>query len=174
MNELYNGGGLQFGDAAYINDLIINYFHLPVPRYHITVPYFTDPNFSYGKFLDGNYTMVAPLDYGKMSDLIDLVKSHTQNIANSPGGIEAYGQNSYESTSHNYSGIEREPAFYLMSVINLGQEITFIPGVRYQDLQTSYEGVRGIENKLSYLDYIHYDTTVTQNYGYWLPDFSLK
>lgn len=173
-NELYNGGGLQFGDAAYVNDLIINYFHLPVQRYHISIPYFSDPNFDYGKFLNGDYTMVEPLDYGKISNLIDLIKTHTQDIANYPGGAQVYGRNNYESTSHNYSGIEREPAFYLMSVINLGQQVTFIPGVRYQDLQTSYKGVRGIENKLSYLNYVHYDTTVTENYGYWLPDFSLR
>ncbi len=173
-NDLFNGGGLQFGDAAYINDLIISYFNLPVPRYHISLPYFNDPNFSYGKFLDGKYNMVGPLNYGKLSELIDLMKAHIQDIVNYPGAAQVYGHNNFESTSHNYSGIERQSAFYVMSVVNIGPQITLIPGVRYQDLQTSYKGIRGIENKLSYLNYVHYDTTVTQNHGYWLPNLSLR
>ncbi len=173
-NDLFNGGGLQFGDAQYVNDLIINYFNLPVPRYHISLPYFSDAGFSYGKFLDGKYNMVGPLDYGKLSALIELMKVHTQDIASKPGAAQAYGHNDFESTSHNYSGIERQSAFYVMSVINFGSEITFIPGVRYQNLQTSYKGVRGIQNRLSYLTYVNYDTTVTQNHGYWLPNFSLR
>jgi TonB-dependent receptor len=173
-NDLFNGGGLQFGDAQYVNDLIINHFNLPVPRYHISLPYFNDPKFSYGKYLDGKYNMVGPLDFGKMYELINLIKTHTQDIADYPGAGQSYGHNNYESESHNYSGIERQSAFYAMSVINFGPAITFIPGVRYQNLQTSYKGTRGIQNKLSYLSYVHYDTTVTQNHGYWLPNFSLR
>jgi TonB-dependent receptor len=34
--------------------------------------------------------------------------------------------------------------------------------------------VRGIQNRLAYLDYNHYDTTVTQTHGYWLPNVSLR
>lgn len=173
-NDLFNGGGLQFGDAQYVNDLIINHFNLPVPRYHISLPYFADPNFRYGKFLDGKYNMVGTLDFGKLSEMIDLLKAHTQDIAERPGAAQAYGHNDFESTSYNYSGIERQSAFYIMSVINFGSVVTFIPGVRYQNLQTSYKGIRGIQNKLSYLSYVHYDTTVTQNHGYWLPNFSLR
>ena len=173
-NDLYNGGGLQFGDAAYINDLIIQHFNLPVPRYHISQPYFADPNFSYGKFLDGNYNMVGPLDYGKISELIDLIKAHRQDIYDYPGAAQVYGHNNYESTSHNYSGIERQSAAYVMSVINIGPQITLIPGLRYQNLQTSYKGIRGIQNRLSYLAYVHYDTTVNQNHGYLLPNLSLR
>ena len=61
-----------------------------------------------------------------------------------------------------------------MSIINLGPQITFIPGVRYQNLRTSYKGIRGIQNRLSYLEYVNYDTTVTQDHGYWLPNLSLR
>ena len=43
--DLYNGGGLQFGDAQYINDLIISHFQLPVERYRITLPVFFRPEF---------------------------------------------------------------------------------------------------------------------------------
>jgi TonB-dependent receptor len=172
--DLYNGGGLQFGDAAYINDLIISHFHLPVDRYKISLPYFADPNFSYGTFLDGNYSMGGALDYGKLAELVTMIKSHTDDIANFPGAAQVYGHNNFASNSNNYSGDEKQSAVYLMSVINLGQDITLIPGIRYQNLQTSYSGVRGIQNRLSYLTYNHYDTTVSQVNGYWLPNISLR
>jgi len=61
-----------------------------------------------------------------------------------------------------------------MAVFTLGEDLTFIPGVRYQSLHTSYTGVQGIQNRLSYLTYLHYDTTATQSNGYWLPNISLK
>lgn len=173
-SELYNGGGLQFGDAQYINDLIIDYFHLPVVRYKISIPSFIDPSFSYGKLLDGKYTMVAPLSYGMMSELINMIKRHTQDIVAYPGAAQVYGVNNFASTSNNYSGDEKQSAFYVMAVVNIGQDITLIPGVRYQNLNTTYSGVRGIQNRLSYLAYTHYDTTVTQNHGYWLPNVSLR
>jgi TonB-dependent receptor len=172
--DLYNGGGLQFGDAAYINDLIISHFQLPVDRYKISLPYFTDPHFSYGKVLDGRYTMVAPLDYGKISDLITMIKSRTADIASFPGAAQVYGHNNFASTSNNYSGNEKQSALYVMSIMNFGHDITFIPGVRYQHLQTTYTGVRGMQNRLSFLAYNNYDTTATQNHGYWLPNLSLR
>jgi TonB-dependent receptor len=172
--DLYNGGGLQFGDAAYINDLIISYFHLPVDRYKISLPYFQDSNFNYGSMLEGKYAMVAPLDNEKLSDLISMIKSHTQDIAAYPGAAQVYGHNNFASNTYNYSGDEKQSAFYVMSVLNIGPDITVIPGVRYQHLRTSYDGVQGMQNRLSYLEYNHYDTTVTQSRGYWLPNISVK
>jgi len=171
---LYNGGGMQFGDALYINQLIIDYFHLPVQPYQISLPYFTDPDFSYGKLLDGKYTMVSPMDYGKTSSLVDLIKRHTPDIVAYPGAAQVYGLNTFASTSNDYSGDEKQSAGYVMAAVNVGPDITIIGGVRYQNLETIYTGVRGIQNKLSYLVYNHYDTTVTQNHGYWLPNLSLR
>jgi len=173
-SELYNGGGLQFGDAAYINDLIISYFNLPVDRYRISLPYFEDMGYSYGKMLGGSYSMNGPLDYGKLSSLISLIKAHVTDINAFPGAAQVYGRNTFASTSYNYDGNERQSAFYVMSVANIGEDVTFIPGVRYQALRTEYTGVRGMQNRLSYLVYNHYDTTVTQTHGYWLPALSLR
>jgi TonB-dependent receptor len=172
--DLYNGGGMQFGDALYVNQLIISHFQLPVPLYKISLPYFRDPNFSYGKFLDGKYSMVEPMSYGKIAELVNLIKSHTADIAAYPGGAQVYGLNNFSSNSSNYSGNEKQSAFYAMSTMHIGEDITLIPGVRYQNLQTTYTGVRGTQNKLSYLNYLHYDTTVTKSHGYWLPDVSLR
>jgi TonB-dependent receptor len=105
---------------------------------------------------------------------VDLIKRHTADIVAYPGAAQVYGLNNYASNSNNYSGDEKQSAFYVMAVMNIGQDLTVIPGVRYQNLNTSYTGVRGIQNRLSYLVYNHYDTTVTQSHGYWLPNVSLR
>jgi TonB-dependent receptor len=171
--DLYNGGGLQFGDAQYINDLVISHFQLPVERYHITLPHFGDPNFKYGELLDGKYTMVGPLNYEMLSELVNVVTSNMDSIA-SHNGAQTYARNDFSSTSNDYSGNEKQSAFYVMATLHIGEDLTLIPGVRYQNLQTTYTGVRGIQNRLAYLTYAHYDTTVTQTHGYWLPNVSLR
>ena len=169
---LYNGGGLQFGDADYVNELIIDHFDLPVANHQISLPYFEDPNFSYGEFLDGKYEMVGPLDYGKLLEVVKLMDTHFDEIQEEAPSI--YARNNYASESADFSGHENKSAFYVMSVIKVGSQLTLIPGVRYQNLSTTYTGVQGVQNRLSYYDYPHYNSTVTNSYGYWLPNFSLK
>jgi TonB-dependent receptor len=63
-----------------------------------------------------------------------------------------------------------------MATINLGPDITIIPGVRYQDLQTTYTAPRGLQNSSSGVGgaYLHYDTTVVVDHAYWLPDVILR
>jgi TonB-dependent receptor len=101
------------------------------------------------------------------------MKSNVTQIA-ANNGTAAYGHDNFLSTTSNYSGNENQSAAYLMATIKIGPEITIIPGVRYQDLQTEYTGVRGVESRLSFNAYNNYDTTVNQNHGYWLPDVSLR
>jgi TonB-dependent receptor len=155
--------------------MIANYFGFTSPDGPTNIPisYFADPGYSYGKFLGGDYTMISPLNYGRLSLMADLLKRNADIIAHS-GGIIAYSHDNRLSTVNDYSGHENQSAFYIMSIINIGPMITVIPGVRFQNLQTVYTGIRGIANPLPYDVYKHYDTTVTQNHGYWLPDISLK
>ena len=151
--------------------MIYPFFGLPADGNRMT--YWMDPNFSYGKFLGGNYTMVYPLNLGMLSSLADFLNANVDTIA-AQNNAAYYGINNYASTTNNYSGNELTTAFYLMSVVNLGPQLTLIPGVRYQNLRTSYTGTRGIESPESYYAYDHYDTTTTLNHGYWLPDVSLR
>jgi TonB-dependent receptor len=133
---------------------------------------FTDPNFSYGSFLGGSYSMVSPLNLSMMAAMARLLRDNAASIQQQQA--EGYARNNLLSTTNNYSGHESQSAAYIMATINIGPEITLIPGVRYQNLQTTYVGSRGIEGSLSYYSYNHYDTTVTQNHGYWLPDVALR
>jgi outer membrane receptor protein involved in Fe transport len=174
VEDVYDGGGLQFGGSGVVNNLIINHFNLPAnTEYQIPISYFIDPGFSYGTFLGGSYQMVEPLSYGILSQMADLLKDSAQYIARN-SGLQAYGHDNFLSTTNNYSGYENQSAVYVMSVVHVGSDITLIPGVRYQDLRTTYTGARGVESRLSFNAYNFYDTTVAQDHGYYLPDVSLR
>jgi len=51
-----------------------------------------------------------------------------------------------------------------------------IPGIRYQDLATTYAAARGVQNTASGTGgaYLHYDTTVSVDHAYWLPDINVR
>ncbi|MDR3627125.1 MAG: TonB-dependent receptor, partial [Ignavibacteriaceae bacterium] len=170
----YDGGGFLFGGSNFADNLVISNFGLPSDLgSKIPITYFTDPNYSYGSFLNGDYKLNTALNYGMMSNLVSLMKRNVNAIA-AVNGTNSYGHDNFNSTTSDYSGHENLSAFYIMSNINIGQDITVIPGVRYQNLQTNYTGIRGVESRLSYDSYNHYDTTVVQNHGYWLPDVSVR
>jgi TonB-dependent receptor len=172
--DVYDGGGLQYGGAQVVNDLIAKWFNLPSNlNYKIPITYFVDKNFGYGKFLGGDYQMVEPLNYGMLATMATLLQDSVQYIANNHG-TQAYGHDVLESVTNDYSGHEEQGAFYLMSILNIGSNITLIPGVRYQSLRTDYKGPRGIETRSAVSTYNYYDTTISQTHGYFLPDVSLK
>lgn len=172
--EEYNGQSANGGSALFVDSLIESYFSLPIDkRAGVPMTYFIDQNYDYGQFLGGDYKMVAPLNFSMLSQIINLLNNNLQNIAYNNGAV-TYARNNYSSTTNNYSGHENGSAFYVMSILNVGSELTIIPGVRYQNLQTVYTGVRGIQSPESFYSYNHYDTTVTQIHDYWLPDVSLR
>ena len=172
--DVYDGGGFLYGGSNYADNLVISTFNLPTDLgSKIPITYFQDPNYSYGKFLGGQYSLKGPMNYAMISRLVSVMQQNLAAIA-AVNGTNSYGHDNFNSTTSDYDGHEDLTAFYLMSNINIGPQITIIPGVRYQNLQTTYSGVRGVENRLAYLAYLHYDTTTVQSHGYWLPDVSLK
>ncbi len=134
---------------------------VPLP---ITV--FEDPSFSYGKFLNGNYGMGPATNFGILSQLMDISKKY--------GTLGAYSSNAAASITNDYSGNEYENAGYIMATVNIGPDVTVVPGVRYQGLLTSYTAPRGVETMASQLTYTYHDTTFNEYHGYWLPDVSIR
>ncbi|MGE5402657.1 MAG: TonB-dependent receptor [Ignavibacteriales bacterium] len=170
--NLIGQGGGSFVDlsAVPITSLIFTQFGIPksVNPNEVPMTSFADPVFSYGKFLGGDYQMGSPLDFAKMSQMVELVKS------NAYLNVPAYAPDDFNSTSYDYTGYEDRTAFYVMSFINLGPDVTLIPGVRYQNLKTSYTATQGQVNTTATVLYPHMDTTVVQTHSYWLPSVSLK
>ncbi len=171
------GQGLGLTSASYLDNLIATHFPATA-RYanttSIPVTPFLDPSFSFGKFLNGDYPMVLPLNLAMLSEMTRFVKANTALIAQNDA--IAYFHDNFQSTTNNYIGSENQSAFYVMATFNLGPDITLIPGVRYQDLQTTYTAPRGLENSSSGVGgpYLHYDTTVVVDHAYWLPDVILR
>jgi len=135
---------------------------------------FLDPHFSYGTFLGGDYTMANPLSFSMMQEMISFLKAHTADIR-AAGGQEGWARNNYASITRNYSGNEALSAFYTMATIKVGSDVTVIPGVRYQNLKTTYSGTRGQSTAQSYDNYNHdTDTSMTKEHPFWLPNVNVK
>jgi TonB-dependent receptor len=172
-----SGQGLGLQSAVFVDSLIASHFPSTAPYISTTsipVRPFLDPTFDYGKFLNGDYPMVLPLNFAMLSELADFVKRNTAIIAQRDA--IAYFHDQFNSTTYDYSGHENLSAFYVMATINIGPQLTIIPGVRYQDLQTTYSAARGLQNTASGVggSYFHYDTTLTVDHAYWLPDVILR
>ncbi|MHB8578890.1 MAG: TonB-dependent receptor [Ignavibacteriaceae bacterium] len=171
------GQGLGLLSAKYVDNLIANHFPSTTKYNNTTnIPMmpFIDPSYSYGKFLGGSYPMVYPLNFAMLSELTNFLQKNAGLIA--ANDAVSYFNDQFGSTTYNYTGHENQSAAYVMTTINIGPQITLIPGIRYQNLQTIYTGTRGVENTASALGgpYNHYDTTVTVNHGFWLPDVALR
>jgi TonB-dependent receptor len=169
--------GLSILSAQYVDNLIANHFPALAGYSNSTslpMSAFLEPGYSYGKFLSGNYKMNYPQNFGMLSELTGFLRQNAALIANNDA--ISYFNDQFNSTTNNYTGNEDQSAAYVMATANIGPQITLIPGIRYQNLQTTYTGVRGVENTQSALGgpYNHYDTTVTLNHGFWLPDVSLR
>lgn len=173
--DLYDGagGGLDLGGAKFVDDMISTHFGLGITTTSIPITSFTDNHYDYGKFINGKYKMVSPLDYAKLLDMVNLMKNNVAYIAANKGD-GSFGHDDLQSTTNDYSGNESVSAFYLMSIVNVGPQITIIPGIRYQGLRTEYTAPRGVQAIDSYKGYNHIDTTVVQTHNYWLPDLSVK
>ncbi len=176
--DQYSGQGLGLNSAGYIDNLIVSHFPSLAPyanTFNIPVGPFLDGGYDYGTFLGGDYPMVYPLSYGMLSEMANFVMRNA-DLIQANDAISFFHDN-FNSTTYNYDGNEKQSAAYVMATINVGPDITIIPGVRYQDLRTTYTAARGFQTTASATGggpYQHYDTTLTVDHGYWLPDVSLR
>jgi TonB-dependent receptor len=157
------------------SQMIVSYFGVPTnDPTSIPLSFFLDENFSYGEFLNGDFEMHHPMQFSMIEDLVKFCQANVAAFARA-GSAEAFARNNYLSNTNNYSGDEITTAGYVMATVNIGPKLTIIPGIRYQNLKTTYSGTRGQQTALSYFNYDHStDTTVTQNHPYWLPNVNVR
>jgi len=139
----------------------------------IRLAWFIDTTFTYGDYLDGEYEMHSPLNFEMIEDMMFFCQDTIDAFADggSPG---AYARDNYSSNSFNYHGEELLSAGYIMATINIGQKLTIIPGIRYQGLETTYNGIRGSQSALSFYNYNHTDTSMTVKHPFWLPNLNIR
>ena len=128
---------------------------------------FVYDGYGYQSFLNGDYTLRYPINVDLMWKLLPVAKSTPMT-----GFRGGYQLNVLGTTINDYDGTEDKGAAYAMVTLNIGDQISILPGVRYQNLTTTYSAARGMivpGNKLQ-----GGDTTVTQAHGYWLPMVHLR
>jgi TonB-dependent receptor len=125
-------------------------------NYTSVIKNFIDQDYSYGNFFDGEYSIYFPIDI------------NIQNLIYDKYWTPALTKNdNFQSTIQDYNGTENRSAVYLMSKIIFNDLVTIVPGVRYQNLTTTYTGHR-IKITLPQ-NYDYKVATRTEANGYWLP-----
>jgi len=159
-----DGDGSLYYSGSLVRQQIQNaypWMQAVAPGSTLPITFFNDPVFSYGKFLNNDYHMVEPVNFGLMWNVLKIVEKY--------GSLDAYSYNSGASITNDYSGDEKKSAEYIMTTVDIGSELTVLPGVRYQQLNTFYTAPRGTETSNSKVSYQYKDTSVNQSHGYWLP-----
>jgi TonB-dependent receptor len=109
------------------------------------------------------------VDIEMMHQVLDVIKG-VENPS-----LETYVRHDYYSNREDYEGYEELTAGYIMSEINFGRKVTFIPGVRYEHNQTVYTAARGdAELPFPNQHYVYRDTTMTRVNEFFLPMIHLK
>ncbi|MEN8116710.1 MAG: TonB-dependent receptor [Bacteroidota bacterium] len=158
-------------------DKLVEFYDIdPNEFYTDKLPYalFMDRDFDHKDFLGGKYTMEPVPDLDLLESSYDAVKAKELEFAN-------YTFYNRSSNNNDYSGNEYFYAAYLMSEINIGKHVKFIPGVRYENNKTVYTANRGwfATSDREWTDYKplannKLDTTMTRNNNFLLPMIHLK
>ncbi|HEY9165719.1 MAG TPA: TonB-dependent receptor [Candidatus Kryptonia bacterium] len=162
-NIWYSGGNVIQG--------IENTFPWMIPtiqKYGMIIPLVTDSGYSYKHFFDGSYNMGPAMNVGLLNQMLQVAKKY--------GTLESWSYNAVASGTSDYSGKEYRSAGYGMATVNFGPDLTLLPGIRYQVLETDYTAPRALSQlgPISRYTYIHKDTTVDVAHGFWLPMVHLR
>lgn len=154
-----SSGSVFYDDGGQVATAITRQF--PQLGTTITASDFFTSDYETGDFLKGEYTLISPIDVDLMLQIMDFAKN---NPGTGNGG--GYKVHKLASKIDDYSGNEKRSAFYGMVNLNIGQMFTIVPGVRYQNLTSSYSGIRGeaLPGGIQYED-----ATETVSHGYLLP-----
>ncbi len=126
---------------------------------HIAISNFIDPNYDTPNI--NGFSVLSPgLDLDKLNDFYSTYS-------------DEYDANGF-TDALDYDAGETVTAAYIMSELSFGPRITFTPGIRYEHIETSYDGKFGdLRGNLGQEGVIS-DTTGGQSYGEFFPQFHLK
>ncbi len=156
-------GSQLYGGGSAVLTAIRTAYPWMVPAGGISAVNFFDQAYSVGKFLSGDYPQPYPLDVEFMWNILPIAKRTPS--------AEGYRVNNLASQLNNYSGHEDRSAAYAMITVNLGEDWTLLPGVRYQNLTTNYTAMQGEAIPGGIAGQI---VTAEKSHGYWLPMVHLR
>ncbi len=164
--DFNTSSGSTWGEDAMLNAFRAAYPSLITNGSLLSMLNFIDDPYRYGTFLNGDYDLTLPISIDMMWKLLPVARRTAQ-----VGDRGGYQPNDLGTVINDYNGTEDKSAAYAMATFTLGEQVTILPGVRYQNLSTEYTGVRG---KLVPGGLQGGDTTVSMAHGYWLPMLHLR
>ncbi len=163
------GGYLWVGGAKEIRQALLDAFpdRLPYPsgdsRFYI--PPFLDYEYDTDNFLEGRYQLAHVMDAEFMNDVMAIIRQHPYTAT-----ADAYYHGAIGSTTGDYRGNEKLYAGYIMTDLNIGTMLKFIPGVRYEMLEKTYTASQGdSRGRTADISYPHEMVTATTIDRHWLP-----
>ena len=159
--------GTGWHDDGLTNNILAVYPWVTLTLGDIGFQNFVYDGYSYGEFLNGEYSLAYPINIDMMWMFLPIVKRTTQL-----GDRGGYQLNVLGTSINDYDGTEDRSAGYAMVTFNVGDQISILPGIRYQNLTTTYSAMRGLIVPGNQLQ--GGDTTVTLSHGYWLPMVHLR
>lgn len=156
-----NGGVEYFRGGASINYILAEHptWESPLLPGTLAMSTFLTDEYRDGKFLNGEFPPPLTLTPALMRPYLGVLSSFNPESVNPNNHLANY--------FNDYAGNETKSAGYVMFTLNVGEQIKILPGVRYQNLTTSYDAWRGVILPNNHLQ--GGDTTVTIAHGYWLP-----
>ncbi len=165
--------GIRYSSAIFTNALINNIDEFnKLPQGTTTFPYplFFDKDFSHGDFINDEFNLGPVANIELLHRIIDVL----EKVEKDNKDVDGYRYQYFSSLISDYFGLERLSAGYIMTELNITKNLTFIPGVRYENKNTSYNGVYGSAKGLVELGFKGKDTTSVRNNNFWLPMIHLK
>ncbi len=130
---------------------------------------FNNTHVAISNFIDQDYNVPNINGYSVLTPGLDIDRLNNFYATYR----DEYETNGFTNTQ-DYTAGETVTAAYIMSELNIGSRITFIPGVRYEHIETFYDGKFGDLSGNLGQDGEIIDTTGGQNYWEIFPQFHLK
>ncbi|UCH61913.1 MAG: TonB-dependent receptor [Fidelibacterota bacterium] len=127
---------------------------------------YLDTDFDAGSFLGGDYDFGPGLDRNELNHLVRTFLLDSAYSVNSNADFD------------DFETIEEVSAGYIMTEINLGRFLMFLPGVRYEYTLAHMTGREGVvpsgEVEPEIDEPFITDTTATASWGRWFPMYHLR
>ncbi|MBN2410224.1 TonB-dependent receptor [candidate division KSB1 bacterium] len=125
-----------------------------------------NPNFDAGNFLNGEYDLTAIPDVDELDYLYKNYGEDSMYVRSSLADMD------------DYEVMEKVASGYIMSEINLGRFIMFMPGVRYEHTEAEMTGRKGVIpwefQEINVMEPMISDTMATNKYGRWFPMYHFR
>ncbi len=130
---------------------------------------YNETHVAISNFINANYEIPNINGYSVLSPGLDLNRLNKFYSTYS----DAYEKNGFIDLE-DYEAGETVTSAYVMAELNFGSRFSFLPGIRYEHVETSYDGRFGnLAGNLGQIGTIS-DTTGGQNYGELFPQFHFK